>query len=163
MGAIRERWESKGRNLRRVQTNTYTVAEQADAPLPAAPPAPPPAAPPAPPSAGSAPVTPSAGSSGVVPDPVETKTDAFSPIQSPLAELSPRFACQGDSEDTLLSPTSGQAELMAADLKGAWKFADVISQKEPTSRQIGPPQSIYLLVRTGEDGRIEEVRYESAN
>lgn len=88
--------------------------------------------------------------------------EAQSPPGSPLAELSPRFACQGDeSEGRLLSPTRGQADLVANDLKKPWKFADVVHQIEPRQRTnripLAPTTSVHLFVRPNNRGYIEEV------
>ncbi|KAH6643789.1 kinase-like domain-containing protein [Boeremia exigua] len=82
------------------------------------------------------------------------------PLQSPLAELSPRFTCQSDKyENVSLSPTKGQVEFIAADLDVPWKFADVLSQQDPMTVDrvpLAPPTSVCLFVRTDEDDRIEE-------
>ncbi|KAJ8116373.1 hypothetical protein OPT61_g2181 [Boeremia exigua] len=79
-------------------------------------------------------------------------------VQSPLAELSPWFVCQGDfNMDKQLSPTKGQAAFIAADLGEPWKFADVVFQREPEARNaLAPTTSINLFVRSDEHGRIEE-------
>ncbi|KAJ4991425.1 G2-specific protein kinase nim-1 [Stagonosporopsis vannaccii] len=95
----------------------------------------------------------------VVP-PVAAPT-VISPLQSPLAELSPRFMCQADENvDILMSPTKGQVDFIADNLNGPWRFADVISQKEVTEDSgkftLAPMTSICLFVRPSVDGRIEE-------
>ena len=85
-----------------------------------------------------------------------------SPLQSPLAELSPRFACQGDeSREIQLSPTKGQADFIATDLQGSWKFADTAFQQEPMPEwsrvPLAPTTSVSVFVRPDDNGRIEEV------
>jgi hypothetical protein len=88
---------------------------------------------------------------------VRTPT-ARSPAQSPLLELSPRLACHSDDNHALLSPTRGEIDAIADDLKAPWKFADVIFQRETVERvPLAPPMSVYLLVRPDENGTIEEV------
>ena len=88
---------------------------------------------------------------------VRTPT-ARTPAQSPLLELSPRFACQNDGDHALLSPTRGEIGAIADDLGAPWKFADVIFQRQTVGRvPLAPPMSVYLLVRPNEDGSIEDV------
>lgn len=83
-----------------------------------------------------------------------------SPPQSPLAERSPRLVCQGDY-DILISPTRGQADFVATNLKNSWKFANVIHQDEPSHipnrRPLAPTTSICLYVRPDDDGQIVDV------
>ena len=96
----------------------------------------------------------------IVPPTVAPK--ATSPLQSPLAELSPRFVCQADeTADILMSPTKGQADSIAHDLNAPWRFADVVHQEETSEIngrfKLAPMTSVCLFVRPGADGHIEEV------
>lgn len=172
---ISTRWNSRGCKIQSFRRLARTVANNADPPLVAPPPLPVVTAPtitaPAPTITAPAlstvgPAISATGPTAAAPDDgdsgrSEISIDVSSPVQNPLAELSPRFACQGDAYDDIqLSPTLGQSNFIATDLEASWKFADVISQKEPTPApgkiNLGPTQSVYLFVRPGEDGIIEE-------
>lgn len=69
--------------------------------------------------------------------------------------------CESDNNGgILLSPTRGQADFIANDLQGLWKFADVIYQVEPEgSASLDPSKSAHLFVRSGDNGIIEDVGY----
>lgn len=85
-----------------------------------------------------------------------------SPIVSPLAELSPRFVCQGQWPDRTLSPTRGQMDAIASHLEGNWKYGDVAFQEAPLSKPnvpMAPVRSVYLCVRPDEAGIIQEVSW----
>jgi len=83
-----------------------------------------------------------------------------SPTLSPLAEKSLRFVCQSEWPHHTLSPTKGQANAIARDLKGDWKYADVVYQEDPAPRPtapLAPVKSLYLYVRLDEDGVVQDV------
>ena len=78
------------------------------------------------------------------------------PLESPLAELSPRFANNNyPNKEKPLSPTFGQLRFIEADLSESWKFANVPFQNEPANK------AIYRFVRPDGDKVIEEVRMNS--
>jgi hypothetical protein len=94
-----------------------------------------------------------AGSSNMVPKTiVTTATAAILPSRSPLVERSPRFASANDPKNGIvLSPTYGQLQFIAGQLKVPWCFANVPFQSEPASK------SVFMFVRSDLDNVIEEV------
>lgn len=138
---IVDRWNTRGRLLQKLSKRP-TAAGQAVPPVAAVPVA-------LPPVAADAEVP-------IVPAPLTvTVTPIVSPPQSPLAELSPRFANNNDPiADQSLSPTYGQLRFIEDQLNAPWRFASVPFQTEPAAK------SVYKFVRPNADGVIEEVRSE---
>ena len=136
---ILNRWKSHGYRIQRIQYRP-APADNAIAPpvvVPAAPPAH------AGPLSMTTPIT-TINIAGAVP---------VSPLQTPLAELSPRFANSNDpTNEKPLSPTYGQLRFLEEQLSAPWKFASVPFKFEPASK------SVYTYVLPNLDKVIEEVR-----